>query len=180
MLRFLKKFDPVRLRESLAVIRPEMVAVHKQVPQGGQLMQGATQYHTGGWKFVPFVEHGHGDFRDHFPYIRDEVLSWFKAPILRARIMILEAGHGINPHRGNLGTPEKVRYLIPITMPEGTTYHVDGEAFRPAPGEVWYLNQNKVHRVENASGEPRHVIACDTRADHPWVRKIFSRAGVEL
>jgi hypothetical protein len=180
MVKLLRTFDAAAMQAEVASITPEMISEHKQVPQGGRLMRDSTRYHTGGWKFVPFVEHGHADFRGNFPYLGGEVMAWFRAPVLRARIMILEPGHGINPHIGNLGPAEKVRYLLPITMPAGTTYYVEDEAFFPRPGEVWYLNQNKVHWVENKSSEARHVLAVDTPADHRWVRAIFGRVGVEL
>jgi hypothetical protein len=180
MVRLLKRFDPVAVRREVEAIAPPMTYAHSQSTTSGRLERGSEEYHTGGWKYVPFTEHGKPSFLDRFPYIRDEVMPWFVAPVLRARIMVLEPGHDINPHSGNHEAREKVRYLIPLRMPAGVTYYVEDEPFTLADGEVWYLNQNKVHWVENRGAETRYVLAVDTPADSHWVRDIFARVGVDV
>ena len=192
-VKFKDRLDADKLKEDAAIIKPWMVKEHHQQPLNGakRLRDGAESYHTGGWKgvnldfrnkyffinIIPglrdiFEKSGKAVALQHFSYI-STALSWFKSPVIRCRILILESGHKINPHVGNGEEKERVRYLIPMKTHPEVVYYIEDKTFIPEEGEIWYLNQTKTHWVENNSPIDRFTLVVDTYTD-AWVEEIFS------
>lgn len=97
-----------------------------------------------------------------------EVIRGFQFPILSVRLLKLEAGAVIKPHRDHeLGYEDnQFRLHIPIVTNPGVEFILDGEELRMLPGECWYANVNFVHSVANRGTEDRvHLVIDGVRND---------------
>lgn len=103
-----------------------------------------------------------------------EVLSWFQFPILSVRLLKLEAGAEIKPHRDHeLGYEDgQFRLHIPIVTNPDVEFILDGEQIRMLPGECWYTNVNLVHSVSNRGTIDRvHLVIDGVRNE--WTDGLF-------
>lgn len=98
----------------------------------------------------------------HCAYFR-EVIQWFRFPVLSVRLLKLEAGAEIKPHRDHeLGYEDnQFRLHIPIVTNPGVEFILDGEELKMLPGECWYANVNLVHSVANRGTEDRVHLVID-------------------
>ncbi|NOJ78290.1 aspartyl/asparaginyl beta-hydroxylase domain-containing protein [Myxococcus xanthus] len=105
------------------------------------------------------------------------VLATFQCPIGAARLLKLAAGARIREHTDyNLGYADgEVRLHVPITTHPDVAFFLGGERVILQPGECWYLDFNRPHRVDNPSDTDRvHlVLDCDV---NDWMRDVFMRA----
>ena len=176
-------FDPERLRAELALldaIEPSPWQKHFN-----------TQYYEGDWSGIPLYAPG-GDGRKIYPdpkaayadtewlalcpYLQ-EVLATLQAPLLSVRLLRLTAGSHIREHRDyNLEIADgEVRLHIPIVTDKAVEFYLDGERLRMQPGECWYLNLNRRHRVENFSTIDRVHLVVDTKLS-PALMQLFPEA----
>lgn len=159
MVKVDHKFDEAKIEEELICLNDDSFYVHRQKPIGSnKLRQGSKQYHTGGWLKIEMPLQKWRDLR--FDYIM-EMAEWFKSEILRVQLLKLKAGHKINPHVGNIEEQEKARFIIPLVTNPKVSYHVEDKTYYPKRGEIWYINQTRVHWVENNSDQDRIVAAID-------------------
>ncbi|WP_343748587.1 aspartyl/asparaginyl beta-hydroxylase domain-containing protein [Fluviicola sp.] len=92
-----------------------------------------------------------------------EVIQTFQFPILSVRLLKLEAGAEIKPHRDHeLGYEDnQFRLHIPVVTNPGVEFILDGEELKMLPGECWYANVNFVHSVANRGKEDRVHLVID-------------------
>jgi hypothetical protein len=87
-----------------------------------------------------------------------------RCEIVNAILVILPAGKNILPHRDkDLFFDLYSRIHIPIITNPKCLFTVDGETIHMKAGELWEINNKKIHSVENNGEEDRiHlIIDCD-------------------
>ncbi len=94
-------------------------------------------------------------------------LARIPAPLLSARLLRLDPGARILPHRDHrLGYVDgEVRLHVPITTAAGAELVVDGEPVPMALGECWYVDVNRTHSAENRSAVARVHLVVDCVVD---------------
>lgn len=109
----------------------------------------------------------------HSPYF-SEVISSFKCRILSARILRLEVGSVIKPHRDyNLGYEDgSFRLHIPIITNPEVDFILGGNRLKMLPGECWYTNVNHVHSVANKGNIDRLHLVIDGQRNE-WSDELF-------
>ena len=189
-----KKFEPSSLIGDVGRIPKSAIKPHHLVPSCGpvsnQIKDGFERFHTGGWKFARVDFNNKYKLINSIPILREtlellgkplarqnlnginEILSWIEAPLTRCRILILEAGHKINPHVGNGRQEELVRLLIPLQTHPDVIHYAGSSSSHLGAGEVWYLNQRRKHWVENNSDVDRYLLAVDT-LPNPWIKELI-------
>jgi hypothetical protein len=117
------------------------------------------------------------DVSKFFPY----TVNWIKQNIpfdtySRARVMILEPGGFINPHRDWQGQMLGGGINIAITNPEGVEFGLENGGLVPwAPGDVRMIDVARHHSVRNNSNLPRiHLIVSPLGT--VWNKKAMSLA----
>jgi len=101
-------------------------------------------------------------------------LIFFKFPILSARILKLEPGAEIKPHKDHeLGYEDgNFRLHIPITTNDKVNFTLDNKLLKMLPGECWYTNVNYTHSVSNNGEVNRiHLVIDGKRND--WSDQLF-------
>src|SRR5690606_34290625 len=66
----------------------------------------------------------------------------------------------------------KVRLHIPIVTHEEVYFYVDEQRVMMRPGELWYCDFTRPHRVHNKSDVARVHMVLDLRVDD-WLRDFF-------
>jgi hypothetical protein len=103
-----------------------------------------------------------------------ETIDFFKFPILSARILKLEPGAEIKPHKDHeLGYEDgNFRLHIPITTNDNVNFTLDNKRLKMLPGECWYTNVNYTHSVSNNGEVDRiHLVIDGKRND--WSDELF-------
>jgi DNA-binding phage protein len=92
-----------------------------------------------------------------------EVLGNFKSSLRSARLLRLGAGSIIHEHCDHdLGQPgSDLRLHIPLLSPPGVEFLLDGQQVSMQPGECWFLDLSRPHRVSNSSSLPRVHLVLD-------------------
>lgn len=103
-----------------------------------------------------------------------EVINSFKCTILTARILRLNVGAEIKPHRDyELGYEDgNFRLHIPIITNSGVQFILDNTQLIMLPGECWYTNVNYVHSVKNTGKEDRIHLVIDLIRNE-WTDELF-------
>jgi hypothetical protein len=103
-----------------------------------------------------------------------EVINSFKCAILTARILRLNVGAEIKPHRDyELGYEDgNFRLHIPIITNSGVQFILDNNELTMLPGECWYTNVNYVHSVKNIGKEDRIHLVIDLIRNE-WTDELF-------
>ena len=107
------------------------------------------------------------------PYVQ-EVIASFHFPKIAVRLMRLEVGAVIKPHRDHeLGYEDgQFRLHIPIVTNPGVHFILDGEELTMRAGECWYTNVNYEHSVANKGTEDRiHLVIDGVRNE--WSDQLF-------
>ena len=92
-----------------------------------------------------------------------EVLGNFQSSLRSARLLRLGPGSTIHEHCDHdLGQPgSDLRLHIPLLSPPGVAFLLDGLQVPMQPGECWFLDLSRPHRVNNSSGLPRIHLVLD-------------------
>lgn len=103
-----------------------------------------------------------------------KIIDSFKFPILSARILKLEAGAEIKPHKDHeLGYEDDCfRLHIPITTNKDVQFVLDNNKLIMLPGECWYTNVNYTHSVANNGKEDRVHLVIDGGRNE-WSDNLF-------
>jgi quercetin dioxygenase-like cupin family protein len=182
VIRLARTYDADRLRRDLetALASAEFIA-------------NRPTYHDGGWKALALVapvgKSGAAGLRfagadatyaktglcARCPYF-DEIIDGFGCPVQRVRLLRLEPGAKIHEHvdLGDGWAMGKVRVHIPIVTDERVEFYVDGRRIEMRPGELWYCDFTRRHRVHNASDVGRVHLVLDLVVDD-WLRELFPR-----
>jgi quercetin dioxygenase-like cupin family protein len=183
--RYLKlplSFDAARLQAELdALLAPQWVEHFN------------TRDYDGGWRCLA-LRSADGQPRDigalseanfldtpalaQCPYFRT-VIDAFECDKAAVRLMALEAGAVIKPHRDAATAFEHglARLHVPVQTDPAVTFCIDGEDIHFSRGDTWYLNAGRTHAVHNRSARSRIHLVLDCRVN-PWLRRLFARAGL--
>lgn len=103
-----------------------------------------------------------------------EVINTFKAPILTARILRLDVGAEIKPHRDHeLGYEDGCfRLHIPIVTNPDVEFILDYTPLKMQVGECWYTNVNYLHSVKNLGTINRVHLVLDFERNK-WSDELF-------
>lgn len=106
-------------------------------------------------------------------YIK-EVISTFKSSLIAVRLLKLEKGSEIKPHKDfNLGYEDGCfRLHIPIITNDKVSFILDDERVVMNPGECWYTNVNYTHAVSNLGTTDRIHLVIDLERND-WSDAIF-------
>jgi len=146
--------------------------------------------YTGNWKALPLyassgnasnifaLPNGISEIKEtsilkKCPYFK-EVIAVFKCDILSARILKLEAGAQIKPHKDHeLGYEDgNFRIHIPIVTNKNVCFILDGNQLTMHPGECWYTNVNYTHSVSNNGTIDRVHLVIDGKRN-TWSDNLF-------
>ena len=107
------------------------------------------------------------------PYFK-EVISSFRAPLLSVRLLKLDKGSVIKPHKDfNLGYADgTIRIHIPIITNKDVVFLLKGERIVMNQGECWYTNVNYTHSVENQGNTDRVHLVIDLERNK-WTDDLF-------
>ncbi|MHC5351546.1 aspartyl/asparaginyl beta-hydroxylase domain-containing protein [Metapseudomonas furukawaii] len=100
----------------------------------------------------------------------NELLDLFQARVRSARLLRLGAGARIHEHCDpDLGQPGgDLRLHIPLLSPAGVEFLVDGLQVPMQPGECWFIDLSRPHRVDNPGPGARVHLVLDCQPD-PWL-----------
>ncbi len=181
-LRLPFHFDPQRLKAELALIQPgEWIDHFNQSIYEGNWSGVALRSVTGKPMSLYPDPTATGSFSDTEILSRcayyQSVLTAFRCPLTSVRLLRLQAGSSIRPHRDyRLGYEDgEVRLHIPVITNPAVAFFLDGERVPLAEGECWYVNVNLKHWVENQSATDRIHLVIDCVVDD-WLASYF---GVE-
>lgn len=147
--------------------------------------------YTGGWAVLPLRcqrEHVNahpilqgfaiaaGDEWENLPVLAScpiisGLLNSLQCPIKSARLMRLQAGAEIKPHRDHeLGMDYgEARLHMPIHTSEKILFTVNEQRVPMIAGELWYINTDQIHAVSNFGDEDRINLVIDCVAND-WLR----------
>jgi len=144
-------------------------------------------YHDGGWSGIALRAPGgdasrlYPDPHGQQPYVDtplraacpvvDEALRRFGDGLRSARLLKLAPGSCIREHRDYGLSMEngEARLHVPISSEAGVEFYLDGELMPMEPGECWYLDLDRPHRVQNLGRSDRVHLVLDCIADD-WLR----------
>jgi hypothetical protein len=140
-------------------------------------------YHEGDWSGVALVAAedaplplapGQGEPRG-LAWWQEEaawqtVLAPFQVSLRAARLLCLGEGARIHEHCDpDLGQPGGcLRLHIPLLSPPGVEFLVEGLQVPMRPGECWFIDLSRPHRVNNPGPGERIHLVLDCAAD-PWL-----------
>ena len=110
-------------------------------------------------------------------YLR-HIIDSFECEKTSVRLMALDAGARIKPHRDNGASLEDgvTRLHIPVHTSAQTLFTIDGEEVHFSEGDTWYLNASCEHAVHNGGATARVHLMLDC-VSNPWLESVFIRSG---
>ena len=168
-------------RLPLATRLNELLEALARIPEGVWQSHFNTAYYTGEWSGVALITPVDAPLQlapgQGAPVQTDwwqgeaawhAVLALFHTTIRSARLLRLGAGARIHEHRDpDLGQPGgDLRLHVPLLSPPGVEFLVDGLQVPMKPGECWFIDLSRPHRVDNPGPGARvHlVLDCQTNA----------------
>lgn len=173
------KVPPRFARLPLAFDAPALLAEVAALAGEAWVAHFNAGYHNGGWSGVALrAAHGDsgrlfvdaaatGDVRDTAPLDRcpglRAALSSFACPLRAARLLRLAPGGNIDLHhdpdlRFDAG---EARLHVALATNDAVEFYVDGERVIMAPGECWYLDLSRPHRLANRGTTDRIHLVVD-------------------
>lgn len=109
-----------------------------------------------------------------------EVLEAFKFEKIAVRLMRLNTGAVIKPHRDNALSYEdgEFRLHVPIVTNPDVNFILDGERVVMNEGTCWYINANEEHSVSNNGITDRIHLVIDGKRNE-WTDGIFFALAAE-
>jgi mannose-6-phosphate isomerase-like protein (cupin superfamily) len=106
------------------------------------------------------------------------VLAAFRCPLTAVRFLRLGPGARIREHRDYaLGFDYgEVRVHVPVHTSPHVEFVLAGSELKMEPGECWYLDVSRPHRVANLGSEPRVHLVIDCTLDD-WLRGVLDGAA---
>jgi len=147
--------------------------------------------YSGGWDILPLrCQRQHisahpilqgfaiadGDDWENLPVMEccpeiQRLLSQLQCPVKAVRLMRLQAGAEIKPHRDDELSIEygEARLHIPIHTSDEVSFLVDKKIIPMRAGELWYFNADQIHEVYNRGSEDRINLVIDCMANE-WLK----------
>ena len=112
------------------------------------------------------------------PYVR-KVIKTIQAPIDSVRFLRLTPGSEIKPHKDyDLEFWDGfVRLHIPIQTNDKVTFILDKKKLDMKPGECWFGDFSKTHRVINEGETDRVHLVIDCKVND-WIHQLFVQEGI--
>lgn len=100
-----------------------------------------------------------------------------KCPIKSVRLMRLHAGAHILPHRdlGLCVEHGEARLHLPLQTHDKLAFYVNNQQVPMQVGELWYINADQTHWVENKGNEARINLVIDCEVNN-WLRDLVNAA----
>lgn len=105
------------------------------------------------------------------------VLKSLACPVKSVRLMRLHAGAEIKPHR-DLGLSleqGEARLHLPLQTNDALNFYVDEKRVPMQAGDLWYINADQVHWVENKGQDARINLVIDCEVN-TWLRELVYAA----
>jgi hypothetical protein len=181
--RFLKlplAFDAVQLQQDLASINAAHWASHFNTNDYDNGWRGVALRSVGGQtSLIPVHDAAYKDtpLLAACPYFV-QVLAQFECEKSSVRLLALDAGGSIKPHRDSGTSLEGgiTRLHIPIQTSEQVVFCIDGEQVHFTQGHTWYLNASCEHSAHNPTTTSRIHLVLDC-VTTPWLEHLFAAAG---
>jgi hypothetical protein len=163
----------------LAFDAAPLLAEASAFEQGRWLSHFNAHYHDGGWQGVALRSIGgdaarlyaHASAKEEFhdtELIRDcprivAALRRLECPLRSVRILRLAPGSVIREHRDDGLTLEngEARLHIPLATNDDVEFYLDNARVIMQPGECWYLDFSRPHRVQNRGRADRIHLVVD-------------------
>jgi hypothetical protein len=128
------------------------------------LQSFAIEEHTK-WRDLPLL--------DQLPSVKD-FLRQLPVPIKSVRLMRLHPGALIKPHRdpGLSLEQGEARLHLPLRTNPDLNFYVAGQQVPMREGELWYINADETHWVENNGADARINVVIDCEVND-WLVKQF-------
>ena len=109
------------------------------------------------------------------------LLSFFQCPLMAVRLMNLQPGSVIRPHKDADLSFEKgeARLHIPVFTNDGVSFYSEDDLVRMKEGECWYINVNLPHSVSNLGPTDRIHLVIDCEVND-WLKELFQSAECTL
>ncbi|WP_251372440.1 aspartyl/asparaginyl beta-hydroxylase domain-containing protein [Rheinheimera oceanensis] len=178
--------DYLQMQQELSLLLQQQWHAHvnKQDYQGGWdvlALRCATQHFNShgilqsfaiaageAWQNLPALEQSPAllRFTTNLPYSLKSV-----------RLMRLHPGAEIKPHRDHGLSLEhgEARLHLPLQTNEQLNFFVNDERVPMQAGELWYINADQVHRVENKGSEPRINLVLDCVVNDHLKEHVYAR-----
>jgi Aspartyl/Asparaginyl beta-hydroxylase len=173
------QFDVARLQQDAALFAPA-----EWIPHFNQ------HYYEGDWSGValraargaqttlfpdPEAKLGFDDTA-HMSRTRyvSEVLQQLRCEFTTVRLLKLAAGSVIRRHRDYLLSPDdgEVRLHVPVVTSDQVEFMLDDKRVMMAEGELWFLNFNLYHSVNNRGSADRIHLVIDC-VMNDWLRDLL-------
>lgn len=167
---------PVYSRLPLGCDLPPLLEALQRIPAEAWQSHFNSAYYQGDWSGVALISPedaplplapGFGAPR-HSAWWQDEpawqqLLAAFRNSLRSARLLRLGPGSTIHEHCDHdLGQPgSDLRLHLPLLGPPGVEFLLDGLQVPMQPGECWFLDLSRPHRVSNPSSLPRVHLVLD-------------------
>ena len=185
-IRFDRGFDPEKLKADLQKVLTHNWTAHYN-----------SAAYSGSWTSIALLAAGgkssninalptegeavlETEVMENCDYFR-EVLNSFDCTKTTARLLRLNAGAVINPHRDYcLGYEDGVfRIHIPVVTNPDVEFILAGERISMEEGSCWYIDANEEHSVANKGKEDRIHLVIDGNRNEWTDRLFFSMAAEE-
>ncbi len=109
----------------------------------------------------------------------NNILSQLNCPIKSVRLMSLFPGAKISPHRdpGLCMEFGEARLHIPIETSDQVDFLVANTRVPMNSAELWYINADQIHEVENRGKEPRINLVIDCEVNQ-WLKNEISSNAI--
>lgn len=140
---------------------------------GHAILQSFALYPSEGWSNLPQLEQSPALLRfiNELPY-----------QVKSVRLMRLHPAAEIKPHRDHGLSLEygEARLHLPLQTNEFFRFFVKEQQVPMQAGELWYINADQVHRVENKGAEPRINLVLDCVVNAELKELIYAGWHTEL
>ena len=180
---------------------PNLLAFFKDLPEQAWLPHVNQKDYQGDWDVLPLrcaSEHSdahpilqafsisHGEQWHDLPVLANNILwqiltDYLQCPIKSARLMRLDAGACIKPHVDDGLSLEsgEVRLHLPLQTDDALHFFVDDKRVPMQVGELWYINAEKCHWVENKGQQARVNLVIDCEVND-WLREQIGKPESQL
>ncbi|MCL6693347.1 aspartyl/asparaginyl beta-hydroxylase domain-containing protein [Pseudomonas sp. R3.Fl] len=179
-------------RLPIAIDLPPLLAALDRVEPGAWQHHFNSGYYEGDWSGVALISAvdaplplapGHGAPRASDWWQQEaawhQLLGVFHSSVRSARLLRLGPGARIHEHCDpDLGMPGgDLRLHVPLRSAEAVEFLLDGLQVPMRPGECWFLDLSRPHRVDNPSTQARIHLVLDC-APEPWLLALVEQ-GLE-